>query len=50
MMTNPDKSAIFIPRQWKFKKTDLKSYLGSEMNLNTLSLWEFVDEGPGSAR
>jgi hypothetical protein len=44
--TNPDKSAL----EWKLKKKNLKSYLGSEMHLNTLSLWKFEDGGPGSAK
>jgi hypothetical protein len=47
-MTNPDKSALFIPQEWKLKITNLKSYLGSYVHLNTLSLWKFEDGGPGS--
>jgi hypothetical protein len=46
-MTNPDKSALFIPREWKLKRKDLKSYLGY---LNTLPLWNFEDGAPGSAK
>jgi hypothetical protein len=49
-MTNPDKSALFIPREWKFKRNDFKRYLGSDTHLNTLSLWKFEDGAPGSAK
>jgi hypothetical protein len=49
-MTNPDKSALFIPQEWKLKKKNLKSHLESEMHLNTLFLWKFEDGAPGSAK
>jgi hypothetical protein len=49
-MTNPDKSTLFIPPEWKVKEKNLKSPLGSEMHLNTLSLWKFEGGGPGSAK
>jgi hypothetical protein len=49
-MTNPDKSDLFIPQEWKLKKNDLKSYLGSDMHLNTLSLQKFENGAPESAK
>jgi hypothetical protein len=49
-MTIPDIICFFYSTRMDVKRVKLRNYLGSDMDLNTLSLRKFEDGGPGSAK